>query len=116
MYPENPTNYYPRYGHHRRDVPYVRSSWFIPYPNLARTHFRSNRAAYSSLLPNVPPPYPVHENLWNMQQNSQEVHRRLMNPLNLSTNHSRGSCSCDRRHCAGMVRRRPPIHVSISVQ
>lgn len=112
MFQENATHYYPRYGHHRRDAPYMRHpSWLIPY----RSNYRTNRVYPPPHLPNVPPPYAVHENLWYMQQSSQEQNRRLSYPLNLTTNHSR-PCPCERRPCMSTFRRRPCVRdVSIIV-
>lgn len=94
----------------RRDVGWPRSPWITP--NSHRAHCRLGR--HYGLIPNGPPPYPVHENLWNIQQNTQELHRRLMTPLNLSTNTRQHNdqgrsyyCgSCDRRHLLNNLRRR----------
>ncbi|XP_059619431.1 uncharacterized protein LOC132263610 isoform X2 [Phlebotomus argentipes] len=46
-----------------------------------------------------PPPYAPHENLWCRQQNTQELHRRLMTPSNCVSGHrqtaSRPQCGCN---------------------
>lgn len=45
------------------------------------------------------PPYAIHEHMWHRQQLNQELLRRNMTPLNLSTNSSHGDlCACEIRH------------------
>lgn len=107
----------PRHVHNRRDGNNVRTNWFTS-GNIYRPHHHHhhrNSRHHHGLFPNAPPPYPVHENLWNIQQNTQELHRRLMTTLDFTPNsrpntneHTRSfyCASCDRRHPINLLRRR----------
>lgn len=63
------------------------------------------------------PPYAVHEHMWHRQQLQQELLRRNMTPLNLSTTTTGPSdlCSCEMRHTHTARRVRPARTYSIRV-
>ncbi|XP_055690023.1 cell surface glycoprotein 1 isoform X2 [Lutzomyia longipalpis] len=63
----------------------------------SRMGTRQNSPYHSNCI--RPPPYAPHENLWCRQQNTQELHRRLMTPSNCVSGHrqasSRPACGCN---------------------
>ncbi|XP_055698103.1 uncharacterized protein LOC129798784 isoform X2 [Phlebotomus papatasi] len=60
-----------------------------------------------------PPPYAPHENLWCRQQNTQELHRRLMTPSNCVSGHrqvnARPACGCNESRGSFLYPRRRRI-------
>ncbi|XP_037944602.1 uncharacterized membrane protein DDB_G0293934-like [Teleopsis dalmanni] len=84
-----PANNGPVMGPHHHVHPYAYGVLDHPHIMSHPNAYRNNIAPPGNTLNNAPVPYPVHQNLWYRQQNTQEIHRRHMapvHPIDLSSN------------------------------
>lgn len=120
----------PHFGHHHHrryhhavaTAAAVASSGGITTNNNEQQQLQNGNTNTRSAVyftPHVPPPYAVHENLWHRQQSMQEMHRRHMIPMDLSSGRNVSNyrsnysnmCNCvasggrhHRRHPCNMIR------------